>query len=296
MDYKKTILKEDLIVKKIITIHYFEYAKNYIFEGERHDFWELLYVDKGEVEVMTDISGYKLKQGDIIFHKPNEFHNVWANGVVAPNLIVISFECKSKAVKFFENKILKIYDAERILLAQIIMEAKEAYTSRLDNPELQKLEKRSKPMFGSEQLIKIYLELLLINLIRKGTDIKQNSRLSSSVKIKSDEDMIKKIQGFLEANINSNISFDDVCKFTALSRTNLKVLFKSRTGLSVMEYFKKQKIELGKKMIREGNHNFTQIAEILGYTSIHYFSRYFKKVTGMTPSEYASSVKVKFDS
>ncbi|MEG2842596.1 MAG: AraC family transcriptional regulator, partial [Ruthenibacterium sp.] len=44
--------------------------------------------------------------------------------------------------------------------------------------------------------------------------------------------------------------------------------------------------------IREGSHNFTEIASMLGYNSIHYFSRHFKKVTGMTPSEYASSVKV----
>ena len=46
------------------------------------------------------------------------------------------------------------------------------------------------------------------------------------------------------------------------------------------------------EMIRQGSHNFTEIAALLGYNSIHYFSRHFKKVTGMTPSEYASSVKV----
>lgn len=44
-------------------------------------------------------------------------------------------------------------------------------------------------------------------------------------------------------------------------------------------------------MIRTNRMNFTQISEHLGYTSIHYFSRQFKKVTGMTPSEYASSIK-----
>jgi len=42
-------------------------------------------------------------------------------------------------------------------------------------------------------------------------------------------------------------------------------------------------------MIRKGYHNFTEISDILGYTSIHYFSQAFKKATGMTPSEYAIS-------
>ncbi|MEG2287978.1 MAG: helix-turn-helix transcriptional regulator, partial [Ruthenibacterium sp.] len=59
-----------------------------------------------------------------------------------------------------------------------------------------------------------------------------------------------------------------------------------------MEYFGTLKINAAKRIVREGNHNFTEIAVLLGYNSIHYFSRHFKKVTGMTPSEYASSVKV----
>ena len=59
-----------------------------------------------------------------------------------------------------------------------------------------------------------------------------------------------------------------------------------------MEYFGKLKIARAKEMIREGSRNFTEIAAALGYQSIYYFSRHFKKVSGMTPSEYASSVKI----
>ena len=44
-------------------------------------------------------------------------------------------------------------------------------------------------------------------------------------------------------------------------------------------------------MIRRDDGNFTEIANRLGYQSIYYFSRHFKKVTGMTPSEYASGVR-----
>ena len=48
-------------------------------------------------------------------------------------------------------------------------------------------------------------------------------------------------------------------------------------------------------MIREDYYNFTQIADRLGFSSIHYFSRQFKRITGMTPSEYASSIKALSD-
>ena len=293
MDYEKTTLVEQIVIKKIVSIHYFEYAKDYVFEGEKHDFWEFVYVDKGEVEVMADSLGLELKQGEIIFHKPNEFHNVWANGKVAPNLIIVSFECKSPSIKYFENKILKIGDFEKNLLAQIINEAKEAFASELDITYLKKLEKKEYPLFGSEQLIKIYLEQLLISMIRKGNSVNSNSRLSTAIKERSDSDLVHRITNFLYENITKKLTFDDVCRISGLSRTSLKVLFKDNVGMGVMEYYKKLKIQESKNIMREGNYNFTQISEILGYASIHYFSRHFKNETGMTPSQYVLSVKAK---
>src|SRR5665647_1459433 len=175
----KTTLKEEIVIKKIVTIHYFEYAKDYVFTGESHNFWELVYVDKGEIEVMADTIGYKLKQGEMIFHKPNEFHNVWANGIIAPNLVIISFECKSSTMKFFEEKILQVGDFEKNIMAEIINEAKNAYSSPLDDTFLIKLEKKKKPFFGSEQLIKIYLERMLIMLVRSGEIIKKVTKVST---------------------------------------------------------------------------------------------------------------------
>lgn len=291
MSYIKTLLKEEFNIKEIVTVHYFEFAKKYIYEGESHNFWEFVYVDKGEVEIMADTNGYKLNQGEIIFHKPNEFHNLWANGKVAPNLIVISFYCNSPSMAFFENKILSADDANRKLLSNIVKEARNAFSSDLSESELKKLEFRDNAIFGCEQLIKIYLEEFLINLVRRDTSITKEVRLSSSVKERSDNNMTSKIIGFLQDNINNNLTFEDVCKFSNMSKTNLKTVFKEKTGTGVIEYFKSLKIEEAKRLIREEEMNFTQIADILGYSSIHYFSRHFKKATGMTLSDFAYSVK-----
>ena len=58
-----------------------------------------------------------------------------------------------------------------------------------------------------------------------------------------------------------------------------------------MQYCQRLKIDAAKRLIRQKRMNFTEIAESLGYSSIHYFSRHFKKQTGMTPTQYADSVK-----
>lgn len=291
MSYVSTTLKEEFNIKEIVTIHYFEFAKDYIYEGESHNFWEFVYVDKGEVEVMADTNGYKLNHGDIIFHKPDEFHNLWANGKTAPNLIVISFHSSSKSMSFFENKILSVGDSEKQLLAKIIKEAEDAFSSALNISSLEKLEKREDSIFGSEQLIKLYLEMFLISLIRKDSSVTKEVRLSSAVKERSDNTISKKIISYLQNNIYSDITFEDVCKFAHMSKTNLKTTFKDSIGSGVMECYKTLKIEEAKRLLREEDLNFTQIAEKLGYSSIHYFSKHFKKVTGMTPSEYVYSIK-----
>ena len=79
--------------------------------------------------------------------------------------------------------------------------------------------------------------------------------------------------------------------FAVLTCAFLLPLLISETGGGVMEYFGRRKIEAAKEMIRRDDGNFTEIANRLGYQSIYYFSRHFKKVTGMTPSEYASGVR-----
>lgn len=73
--------------------------------------------------------------------------------------------------------------------------------------------------------------------------------------------------------------------------SQLQRIFRSQCGCGIIEYFSQLKIQRAKELIRENTLNFTQIADYLGYTSIHYFSRQFKKITGMTPSDYALSIK-----
>jgi len=76
-----------------------------------------------------------------------------------------------------------------------------------------------------------------------------------------------------------------------MSKASVSALFASHLGKGPIEYFIDLKTELAKKYLREDNYNITQIAYMLGYSTVHYFSRQFKKVTGMTPSQYSNSVK-----
>lgn len=288
-------LYDAIEIHKVVTFYYFEYSSDFVNKkGERHDFWEFLYIDKGEVEIMADTKGYRLVQGDIVFHKPNEFHSVWANGVIAPNLAIATFECDSPGMKYFENKILRLNSHQRNLLGEIMKEVKFVFENNIGKP-YKTLVKRenTNEVFGAEQMLKLYLEMFLIHLVRDGSSGVKKDRLSLAAKERLEGDLVGEIVHYLEENASSNLTFDDVCTRFSLGRTHLKTLFKNAKHKGVMAQFRDIKIEKAKTLIREGQHNFTEISARLGFESVHYFSRCFKKCTNMTPTEYSISVMSK---
>lgn len=292
MAYESITLEQKIIINRVISVHYFEYMSDFSFKGESHDFWEFLCVDKGTVHVVAGDTTYVLNKGDIIFHQPNEFHNVNANGIIAPNLVVVGFECSSPAIDFFRNRILKIGPTEHELLGLIIKEAHAAFSCRLDDPYLEKLSRKEDPPFGSEQLIKMYLQQVLIHLVRTyDVPLPSPARIQSA-KQKNADELFFKIVAYMEENLHKQITIDQLCRDNLISRSILQKLFRDHANCGVIDYFSNIKIKAAKQMIRNQHMNFTQIADNLGYTSIHYFSRQFKKLTGMTPSEYSSSIKL----
>lgn len=297
MAYLGVSLRDSISIKKIYSIHYFEYMSDFSFPGESHNFWEFISVDKGEVEVTAGTESFVLKKGDITFHHPNQFHAVNATGDIAPNLIVISFECHSDAMRFFKNRILKIDETERNLLAEIIIEARRCFDCRLDNPYLENMPQKEPDVFGSEQMIRLSLEHFLIHIIRRYSNpvvLNKNAthlNIPKVSKCKSDVDIYNRVLDYLEANINTRLTIEQICKDNLIGRSQLQKIFQTQSGLGIIEHFSLMKINAAKQLIRTERMNFTQISEHLGYNSIHYFSRQFKKLTGMTPSEYASSIK-----
>ncbi len=293
MQYQSTKLKKEFHISRVYTIHYFEYEKGYGFLGESHNFWELVYVDKGEILVTAEDKKFPLKQGEIVFHQPNEYHNLQANGVVAPNIIIVAFECNSPAMNFFRGKVMNLSDYEKHFLSVILKEASEAYVSPLDDTFLPKLEKRQASLFGCEQMIAVSLTQLLIALRRSGMSAPR--KMSTSLMKQLSHDVVAEVTDFLAEHIGSKVRFAEVADFAGMSGSSLKNIFRNQTGQGVMTYFAQMKMDRAKTLIREGNYNITQIAALLGYDSIHQFSRRFKDITGMSPREYGKSVKVEFD-
>nr|WP_317283383.1 helix-turn-helix domain-containing protein [uncultured Sellimonas sp.] len=300
MTYQGIRFQKELHIDQLYSLHYFEYMSTFSFPGEAHDFWEFVCVDKGEVSIGAGDDTHTLKRGEIVFHEPNEFHWVKANGNIAPNLIVISFSCKSPMMNFFRKKILRTDDFARGILAQIIMEAGNFLEGRLDDPYQTVLTTKKNTPAASGQLIQLYLEQLIIYLYRQYNEFSMRipdsrKKPDKTTKENTDTEVFNRVVSYLNQNLSSRITIEKICRDNLIGRSQLQSIFSKKTGLGIIEYFSRMKVDAAKELIRTEKMNFTQISEQLGYASIHYFSRQFKKTTGMTPSEYASSIKAMAD-
>lgn len=299
MSYQGIALDSEVQIDQLFSLHYFEYMNSFYFPGESHPFWEFVCVDKGEVTIGAGERSFTLTRGEIAFHEPDEFHWVRAGGKAAPNLIVISFSSESPMMDFFRGKILHINEADRRLLARIVNEARTFLEGRLDDPYQTSLTVRSDAPPGAAQIIRTCLEQFLIGLFRRcradsAQTVQRNIRSFIPDKMtteNADEEMFSQIAAYLADNLTAHITIEKICSDNLIGRSRLQKLFHEKCGLGIIEYFSHMKIDAAKQLIRNEQMNFTQIAETLGYSSIHYFSRQFKKVTDMTPSEYASSIK-----
>jgi AraC-like DNA-binding protein/quercetin dioxygenase-like cupin family protein len=288
--YIKTDLTSIINVSKVVTIHYYEFDKNFVFEGERHNFWEMVYVDKGQVEICREDAVQIFSQGELVFHRPNEFHAIRAHNS-SPNFFVISFVCLSPAMAHFEGFHTVLEAGLKPFLSSIIYESEKTFQIPKNDPTLKRLEKKENATIGGEQLIKLYLEELLIHLMR-GMAGKNNVMVFQS-KESMETQLVVDIKAYIEKNVSEVFRVDALCKQTGYGKSYLSRVFREQTGKTLAAYAIQMKIKKAKVLIRESELNFAQISYRLSFDNPQYFSRVFKRVTGMTPTEFKASLQFK---
>ncbi len=284
-EYVKTNVEKLFDVDGLYSVHYFRYGKNFSFEGEKHDFWEMVYIDGGKAKITAGEKALYLERGQAVFHKPGEFHNIRPVSDYAGS-VILSFSCASSAMKFFENRVVTLKNEDQLSLNRIITEASASFEGKIDEVYMKKLSLRPSAPTGCLQVIAICLESLLISLYRK------DKTPSPTPVPAQNNDLVYRIDKILNERLYDELSLADLSAALFFSKTHLKEVYKSRTGKTIMAHYNELKIEEAKKLIGCGNYTFTQIAVKLGYNSAQYFSEKFKKVTGLTPGEYAKSIKI----
>lgn len=249
---------------------------SYSFEGEFHNFWEFLILTEGELCTSEDERVYTLTKNQIIFHKPNSFHNLQA---ASENVkyMVISFNAFGKFIGNFADKILTL-SGEQL---EYVNEISRMFTEAGLDPTDMKITKFLKIMRDKPTLYHRFtnlVELLLISL--------SESDVTSPRLLDNEETQLyKKAINSLENNVCSNISVEELARECNVSPAQLKRVFNKYAGIGIHEYLLQIKVLYAKKLLANGM-SVNEVAEKMSFSSQNYFSVVFKRKVGVSPLKY----------
>lgn len=280
-------------IESLTTFRYFEFSN----KGEDtptntptvHDMWEIIYVDRGECDVVSDGQRYHLSQGDISFRAPGivQYSEIRKGGYI--NLLIITFSCSSPAMSYFENCHIHASREARQHISLMLHEASLTFTPPfIKHPTEEQKKSIDSGIWAGEQSIVNRLELLLIDIVRSNRFHTAPPKIYHPKEIMDDE-FCNRVIDYMEKHLYDGMNIDKLCHAMSFSKSYLSKRFSSVCGCSLIKYFNIMRIQEAKRLIRETDLSFQEISEKMMLANPHYFSTIFKKHIGMTPTEYKKS-------
>ncbi|MGM0876222.1 MAG: helix-turn-helix domain-containing protein [Bacillota bacterium] len=98
--------------------------------------------------------------------------------------------------------------------------------------------------------------------------------------------IVKKAVDYIDLNIENHLTLNDIAATIHVNPSHLSRKFKRETNMNIIDYINQKRVEEAKLYLQRGNISITEIAFMVGFNDLNYFSRVFKKFTSLTPSQY----------
>lgn len=264
-------IKKTFDVTQIYSYYYNVKRSGYTFPGEKHQYFELTYVDNGELTVVVEGETKVLHDGELLIFGPNQFHSQ-ANYSDKPcSYLTIMFELNIQNYEAIVNRVFKVSQNIHLLLGNFSDENKNAALP-----------------YKCDLMIR-YLEYIIISLLNFD-HAHQDTKISTSIHQHFEQEMLNEILTYIQNNLYKELTIDEICQKFNVSRSSLQNMFKENLNMPPKQYINQCKLKKSQYLIKESTHNIGEIAAMLGFNSIHYFSRKFKQYYHVTPTEYAKSI------
>ena len=258
-------------IPEIIAYYYTIKSPDYKFKGEKHNIYELTFVDNGTLETTIDDQKYILNSSDLIIYGKNQFHTQAVNNDSSCSYLTIMFDMECDDDSLVCNKVFhcrkELYKAVRTFAKNI-----------------------SSTIPYSENIILCNFHEIIIRLFQYDYLGGDDSKLPTEVQQHFQDEILEGIVKYIDDMICSPISVEELCNKFSLSRSSLQTLFKNNLNTSPKKYINDLKLAKSKQLIKENKYTISEIAFMLGFNSIHYFSRAFTQHYEIRPSEYAQTV------
>ena len=289
---KETRVTNAFTVDSIVTVYHFpvpdvEPDSSVTDRDVSYDFWQLYYVEQGEYACRISGNELALHAGQLLICEPGQVRTTLLQRDAFVG--IISFRCCSERMDLLKNIPVALSADMKKDLHGLLKTGTDMFTVVSDPQLFMGQELRKGTSDHKLQMLKNRLELLLIDLLESTAREEQPAVISQNQKNYYTQ-QFRLITAFLQSNLHRNVTVAEICAYTRLSENTVKRICRYTAGCGVIHYSLTLKIEKAKQMLCQTDKNITQISECLGFSSVHYFSRLFKRLTGMSPQQYARAV------
>lgn len=264
------------MIEKIITAKYFDelLVANTPWNKTSMGF-TLLWLVNGTAEITVKSRHIKLNQSQLAVISPNTVFSVDFDIKSGVRFAFVEFAAKDNhRLDDIANRNITISGREKELLFDFFRTAStvcEEQHSALRKDYL-------------HSLLKTLLLRLILNKKAPMCLLPERMKMQTHI---SDQRITSDIKRYLKEHLYCNVSLEDLSRNIGASTNTMNRIFKKDTGSSIIEYFLQIKTEEAIKLIIEGELSFRSISEKLCFGSPEYFSRIFKKKTGLTPTDFS---------
>lgn len=286
--YLRHSIQNVVDVKDLTALEYLDFEGKYRDYSELHDFWELCYVENGELTLSLDEKSLVLVGGTLFLIPPNRKHSYTASPSGENRAFVACFESSSQSLKSLAEIPILAGEVERASINSVIEESQSTFYMN-ENEHLEALPSAN---FGGQQAILLQLEYLLIRLLRRLSSDKNAEVVFLDGK-QFYSDLAEVLMRHFRDNLGARLSLSDVADKFNYSRSFLCKTFKEQTGESIMSCFMRLKVEEAERLLRETDKTVSEVAATLGFSDAKYFGALFKSHTGASPTEFRNNKRIK---
>lgn len=261
-------------VKEILGYYYSIRDSGYRFDGESHAYYELTYVDRGTLTTEIDGSVYSLKERELIIYGPGQFHKQIIKEGTSCSYITVLFELDSTE-NHFDFLLDKVFP----------------YTKKIHTLVKTFVNESSSLVPYMDSLLLCLFQEIIIRLLQTEFIIEEHDKKPvTDARQHYHDELLEKILTYIDETIYEPLTVGEICQKFSMSRSSLQILFNENLNQTPKKYINELKLEKSRQLISERRYTISEIALMLGFNSIHYFSRAFTQKYNMAPTEYSKSL------
>ena len=257
---------------KLLHVFMIDFSPGWGVREHSHEFYQIWYVVSGSADYLLDGRTIHLEPQSVVFLRPGAVHELPPLKEGLLHYIDVQFQVQDRELEEKMAALPTVIGMKDRRIEELLLHCRDAW---YDEGEY------------SRDIAALIFEQAVLVLIRQQDPARGTAsfRYPAQLDTRDLHGPVKKMVDYLDSHYVERNTLDDLANVMSYSKAYLCKLFKEATGMTIISYLNYMRVTRAYERICYTNSSMAEIGAMVGFSSVHYFTRTFKKICGMTPGE-----------